>query len=46
VKTVVDFCQRLIVLNYGLKIADGKPEDVIADKQVIDAYLGNSEVSK
>ncbi|MEE8415956.1 MAG: ABC transporter ATP-binding protein [Desulfobacterales bacterium] len=46
VKTVVDFCQRLIVLNYGLKIADGKPEDVIADQQVIDAYLGNSEVSK
>lgn len=41
VKTVVDFCQRLIVLDYGRKIADGKPEHVTCDKHVIEAYLGN-----
>ena len=46
VKTVVDFCQRLVVLDYGQKIADGKPENVTSNKDVIDAYLGNNGVSK
>lgn len=46
VKTVVDFCQRLVVLDYGQKIADGRPENVTSNKHVIDAYLGNSEGSK
>jgi branched-chain amino acid transport system ATP-binding protein len=46
VKTVVDFCQRLVVLDYGQKIADGKPENVTSNKHVIDAYLGNNGVSK
>ena len=46
VKTVVDFCQRLVVLDYGQKIADGRPENVTSNKHVIDAYLGNNEVSK
>jgi branched-chain amino acid transport system ATP-binding protein len=37
---VMDLSNRVLVLDYGRKIADGAPEEVKADKNVIDAYLG------
>jgi len=37
---VMDISDRVVVLDYGRKIADGSPDEVRENKQVIDAYLG------
>jgi len=40
IKTVLSLCPRIIVLNFGRKIADGAGQEVLKRRDVIEAYLG------
>lgn len=40
VQAITGVCNRMVVLNFGRKIAEGTPREIVTNKEVISAYLG------
>jgi branched-chain amino acid transport system ATP-binding protein len=41
-RAVMGHCNRIVVLNFGMKIAEGTPEEIRQNEEVIKSYLGKS----
>ena len=38
----MDICERVVVLDFGRKIAEGPPDEIRSNEEVIRAYLGKA----
>jgi branched-chain amino acid transport system ATP-binding protein len=45
-RVVMDICDRIVVLNFGEKIAEDSPDKIQTNKEVIKAYLGETYAAK
>ena len=40
---VMNLCEKIMVINFGKKLAEGTPEEIQNNPEVIEAYLGEKE---
>jgi len=43
-RVIMSLADRIVVIHHGEKIAEGEPKQIVKDKAVIDAYLGEVEI--
>jgi branched-chain amino acid transport system ATP-binding protein len=43
-RVIMSLAERIVVIHHGEKIAEGEPQQIVQDKSVIDAYLGEVEI--
>jgi branched-chain amino acid transport system ATP-binding protein len=43
-RTVMNLCEHITVINFGKKLAEGSPDEIISNPEVIEAYLGSDDI--